>query len=103
MIIADAQVHIWKPNTPERPWSPCFVPAHRKEPLSQEGLLNEMDSAGVSRALLIVPPPCACSPPASSIHGRHEYWAANAAGKAARRGWLAATVLAGGIIALWCN
>src|SRR5271167_844589 len=56
MIIADGQVHIWKPNTPERPWSPCFVPAHCKEPLSKEGLLAEMDAAGVDRALLIVPP-----------------------------------------------
>ena len=56
MMIVDGQVHIWKPNTPERPWSSCFVPAHRKEPLSKEGLLAEMEAAGVHRALLIVPP-----------------------------------------------
>jgi L-fuconolactonase len=56
MMIADGQVHIWKANALERPWSPCFVNAHRAEPLSKEGLLAEMDAAGVYRALLIVPP-----------------------------------------------
>jgi L-fuconolactonase len=56
MLIADGQAHIWRANTPERPWSPCFVPAHRKEPLSKDGLLAEMDTAAVKRALLIVPP-----------------------------------------------
>jgi L-fuconolactonase len=56
MMIADGQVHIWKANTPARPWAPCFVPAHRAEPLSADGLLAEMDQAGVQRAVLIVPP-----------------------------------------------
>jgi predicted TIM-barrel fold metal-dependent hydrolase len=56
MLIADGQVHIWKANTPERPWSPCFVPTHRAQPLSADELLAEMDGAGVQRALLIVPP-----------------------------------------------
>jgi predicted TIM-barrel fold metal-dependent hydrolase len=56
MMIADGQVHLWKANTPERPWSSCFVPAHRRESMSKETLLAEMDEAGVERALLIIPP-----------------------------------------------
>jgi predicted TIM-barrel fold metal-dependent hydrolase len=56
MMIADGQVHIWKSNTPDRPWFPGWVAAHRAKPLSSEGLLAEMDAAGVRRALLILPP-----------------------------------------------
>ena len=56
MMIADGQVHIWKVNTPERPWTSFFVPAHRAQPLSARELLEEMDSAGVQRGLLVVPP-----------------------------------------------
>ena len=54
MLIADAQVHIWAPNTPQRPWRPNQTP-HRPEPLRADELLKEMDAAGVSRAILISP------------------------------------------------
>ena len=56
MIIVDGQAHLWKANSPERPWSACFVPAHRRESMPKETLLAEMDQAGVTRALLIIPP-----------------------------------------------
>ena len=54
MFIADAQVHIWTANTPERPWRPGHKP-HRETPLDAHELLQQMDAAGVSRAVLIPP------------------------------------------------
>ncbi len=54
MLIADGQIHIWAPNTPERPWRPGQAP-HRAEPLGADELLREMDLAGVQRAVLISP------------------------------------------------
>lgn len=54
IFIADAQVHIWRASTPERPWRPGQH-AHRDLPLGVNELLNEMDAAGVSRAVLVPP------------------------------------------------
>jgi predicted TIM-barrel fold metal-dependent hydrolase len=55
MLIADAQVHIWGPNTPERPWKEGPVKPHRAVPLEADELLREMDRAGVYRAILVPP------------------------------------------------
>lgn len=55
MLIADAQVHIWGPNTLERPWKEGPVRPHRAVPLGAEELLQEMDHAGVYRAVLVPP------------------------------------------------
>ena len=54
MFIADAQVHIWRASTPERPWLPGRKP-QRPIPLEADGLLREMDAAGIDRAILIPP------------------------------------------------
>lgn len=54
MQIVDAQVHVWGPETPERPWTPGRHP-HRATPLEAEELLREMDRAGVARAILVPP------------------------------------------------
>jgi len=54
MFIADAQVHVWGPNTPERPWRTGHNP-RRAAPLTPEDLLREMRAAGVSRAVLVPP------------------------------------------------
>ncbi len=55
-MIADAQVHIWAGDTPERPWVPGHAHrAHRTTPFSADDLLREMDAAGVAR-VVIVPP-----------------------------------------------
>jgi L-fuconolactonase len=56
MLIADAQVHIWAADRPDRPWpSIGHSYAHRTVPLGKDELLREMDTAGVDR-VVIVPP-----------------------------------------------
>ena len=56
MLIADAQVHIWAADTPDRPWPAIgHSYAHRDTPLGHAALLREMDAAGVDR-VVIVPP-----------------------------------------------
>lgn len=52
MLIADAQVHIWAANTPDRPW-PARQQPHRPEPFSKDNLLSEMNAAGVGRAIIV--------------------------------------------------
>jgi L-fuconolactonase len=56
MVIVDAQVHIWGPDTPQRPWPPGGANlAHRPVPLGKEELLRAMDTAGVNRVVLVPP------------------------------------------------
>jgi L-fuconolactonase len=58
MQITDAQVHVWAADRPDRPWITGGAEyAHRGATgvLSADELLGEMDSAGVSRALLVSP------------------------------------------------
>lgn len=55
MVIADSQVHIWGPDTPERPWRAGAVTPHREVPLGAVELLREMAVAGVHRAILVPP------------------------------------------------
>jgi L-fuconolactonase len=56
MMIVDSQVHIWAADTPERPWPPGQAArAHQPVPLTAEGLLQKMDAAGVTRAVLVPP------------------------------------------------
>jgi predicted TIM-barrel fold metal-dependent hydrolase len=53
-LIVDSQVHIWKAETPDRPWVPGRPP-QLPEPLTYDRLLPMMDEAGVDR-VIIVPP-----------------------------------------------
>src|SRR3954453_14511150 len=56
MMIVDSQVHIWAADTPERPWPPGQAArAHQPTPLTAEKLLQQMDAAGVARAILVPP------------------------------------------------
>jgi predicted TIM-barrel fold metal-dependent hydrolase len=56
MMIVDSQVHIWAADMPERPWPPGQAArAHQPVPLTAEDLLQKMDAAGVSRAILVPP------------------------------------------------
>src|SRR5436853_6925029 len=53
-MIVDAQVHLWKANSPEWPWEPGAKP-QLPEPFTIERVLLMMDDAGVDR-VVIVPP-----------------------------------------------
>jgi predicted TIM-barrel fold metal-dependent hydrolase len=53
-MIVDAQVHLWKAETPDRPWRPGATP-QLPEPFTIEKLLTMMNEAGVDR-VVIVPP-----------------------------------------------
>src|SRR4051794_21107615 len=52
--IVDAQVHLWKANSPDWPWEPGAKP-QLPEPFTIERLLPMMDEAGVDR-VVVVPP-----------------------------------------------
>src|ERR1700684_1833932 len=52
-MIIDAQVHVWRAHTAERPW--FSNNAHLPKPFSYQNLLAEMISAGVDGAILIPP------------------------------------------------
>lgn len=56
MFIIDSQVHIWAPETAEKPYAKENASApHRAVALGHDELLREMDSAGVSRCILVPP------------------------------------------------
>lgn len=57
--VVDAQVHVWLPEGPDRPWPPGgaerALAMHRRQPISGPTLLAEMREAGVDRAVLVPP------------------------------------------------
>ena len=53
-MIVDAQVHLWKADSPDYPWEPGAKP-QLPEPFTIERALGLMDEAGVDR-VVIVPP-----------------------------------------------
>ena len=60
MFIVDSQVHIWKEETPDRPWVPgarerMRMNGHREEAFTYEECLRLMDEAGVNRVLILPP------------------------------------------------
>ena len=56
MVIIDSQVHIWAPETPDKPYARGDAsPPHRPVPLGHEELLREMDGSGVARCVLVPP------------------------------------------------
>ena len=56
MTIIDAQVHIWPPETPERPYiKEDASKPHRATPFGYQDLLGEMTAAGVDRVILVPP------------------------------------------------
>ena len=60
MFIVDSQVHIWKEETPDRPWVPgarerLKANGHQTDPFTYEECIELMDRDGVDR-VLIVPP-----------------------------------------------
>jgi predicted TIM-barrel fold metal-dependent hydrolase len=61
-MIVDAQVHLWKANSPDWPWKPGARP-QLPEPFTIERALAAMDEAGVDRAVLVPP----------SLNDRNDY------------------------------
>ena len=56
MTIIDAQVHIWKPESPQRPYiKEDASKPHRPVALGYDDLLREMSTAGVDRVILVPP------------------------------------------------
>jgi L-fuconolactonase len=55
MFVVDSQVHIWPANTPERPWPPGTKSHKKRASFSKDELLQEMETAGVDRAVLVPP------------------------------------------------
>ena len=53
-VIVDSQIHMWKANTPDRPWVPGTRP-QLPEPMTIERMVPMIDAAGVDR-VVIVPP-----------------------------------------------
>ena len=53
-MIVDAQVHLWKAESPDWPWVPGMKP-QMPEPFTIEKLVSLMDEAGVDRAVIVPP------------------------------------------------
>src|SRR5262245_47154683 len=53
-LIVDAQVHLWKAESPDWPWVPGMKP-QMPEPFTMEKLVPLMDEAGVDRAVIVPP------------------------------------------------
>ena len=53
-VIVDSQIHLWKANTPDRPWTPG-TQAQLPEPMTIERVLPLLEEGGVDR-VVIVPP-----------------------------------------------
>ncbi|MGZ5584157.1 MAG: amidohydrolase family protein [Usitatibacter sp.] len=54
MEIVDSQIHIWGPNTPERPWR-AAAHAQRDTHVTAEEVLGWMDEGGISAAIIVPP------------------------------------------------
>jgi predicted TIM-barrel fold metal-dependent hydrolase len=60
VFIVDTQVHIWKEETPDRPWIPgarerMRLNGHREAAFTYQECIDLMDEAGVDRALIVPP------------------------------------------------
>ena len=53
-VVVDTQVHLWKANTPERPWVPG-LPTQLPEPFTIEKPVPLLDENGVDRAIIVPP------------------------------------------------
>ena len=55
-MIVDSQIHLWAPESPERPWIPGGKErAHLPEPLTYQKFVLMMEEAGVDRAIIVPP------------------------------------------------
>jgi L-fuconolactonase len=54
-VLLDAQIHVWKASTPQRPWPADAIAPQRAQPLEVPEVASEMARAGVAGALLLGP------------------------------------------------
>lgn len=60
MLVADSQIHLWKAETPDRPWlkgarERMTKQGHQLDPYLIEQAIVDMDEAGVDRAVIVPP------------------------------------------------
>lgn len=55
MIITDAQVHVWRPETADRPWPDGTRDYAHGDAMPAETMVRLMDATGVHRAVLVPP------------------------------------------------
>ena len=56
MEIVDSQVHIWGPDTPERPWRASgHAHVQRATPVTAEEVVGWMDEGGIDAAIIVPP------------------------------------------------
>ncbi len=55
MEIVDAQIHLWKADSADRPWPVDRAAGAHGESMSAQEMLGMMDRAGVSRAIIVPP------------------------------------------------
>ena len=56
MEIVDSQVHIWGPDTPQRPWRASgHAHVQRATPVTADEVLGWMDEGGISAAIIVPP------------------------------------------------
>ena len=68
--IVDAQVHLWKANSPDYPWNPGAQP-QLPEPFTIDRALPLMDEAGVDRVVIVPPGLNDVNSYALEAHKRH--------------------------------
>jgi predicted TIM-barrel fold metal-dependent hydrolase len=54
-IVVDSQIHLWRANIPDRPWSPDGRQPQLPEPMTIERILPIMNEGGVDRAVIVPP------------------------------------------------
>lgn len=108
-MIVDAQIHVWRADSPERPWPRAGADGRTAEPqratpMSPAEALAEMDAAGVDRAILVPPSwegdrndlalaAATAHPDRFAVMGRIPAGATSLTGWRARRGMLGARVI----------
>jgi predicted TIM-barrel fold metal-dependent hydrolase len=55
MIVTDVQVHLWEPESPDKPWPPFSRKPHKPNGFGVDEMLAEMKTAGVDRAVIVPP------------------------------------------------
>jgi predicted TIM-barrel fold metal-dependent hydrolase len=55
MLVSDVQVHLWEPESPDKPWPPFSRKPHKPNGFLVDEMLKQMKTAGVDRAVIVPP------------------------------------------------